>query len=472
MAVQTNHPNSEVDNQELTGSTINHDLLDNILQKLDGLKEQSFSEPLTPDKSTIFGNSTLDNGGFVGQTMQLVRAHLHDSVRKNELSKQEVGNIYAQALLQAIESSVETYKFESQVSLNNMKAKADLLSEIIDAQIKVATLSKSDIEFLLSEFELKELMPLDRELKKEAIEQEHIKHDILQKDLETSTYNLSTMLPKQLEKEEAQIVLLNKDATLKDKDGALKDKNLEIETYNLSTVLPKQIEKEDAQITLMGKDAILKDKDADIKTYNLSTMLPKEAANLDAKTSSMQKDIELKEYEVTNLMPQRLELDTAKADLAQKELEFKTYEFTEMLPLNKTKLENEALESAARVTEANAKADIMGVEKLIKTYYKNEIQPEEKKEIESKARIAAINAALNGNVSDSLPYKRMEVIDKQNLVYEKQIGHYEDQKNLDLLKIITNYQSMIYPDLIGDDQQILGFANSQNAGHVYTALAP
>jgi len=411
--IVTKHDNEETD-LILQASSIDDGLSNSILEKMNQITgDVGNVSPV--DDGTIIGSGTLEDGGFVGKAMYLVRCHLTDSLKKQEITKEMAGTIYGQAVVSLIGSSIEKYKIDSTIGLEQMKSKALILESIIGSQIKLTNLKSSDIDRMIKEFNLKELMPLDREIKKEEVEIQHVKH--------------------------------------------------ETDFYNLNNLLPKQLEKANKEIAGMEKDNL-------IKAYQLSNVLPQQVAQSVADTASRNKEVELKTYELTNLMPQRLKLDQAKSNLAVKELQFKTYEFTEMLPLKKTKLSNEALESGARATEANAKADIMGIEKLIKEYYHDNIQPEEKTSIASKARIDAINAALNGNISDSLPYKRMTVLDKQQIVYDKQINHYSDQKNLDLLKIITNYQSMIYPDLTGDEQAILDFANNYNACTVYSELAP
>jgi hypothetical protein len=406
MPIVTNHSNSETD-VTITGGSVVVDstFINDVLTQIKNLKNDVQQLNTGTDYKEIYNDSTLDNGGIVGDLLHLMRVHINDSIRKGELSKDMSGQAYVAAISEAVQASIQIYTVKSDSRFKYLENKLKLFDSLIGSYTNLMSMNQTEIDAKIKEFTLKELMPLDRELKKEDIEYKHKSHSLLDEQIITEQ-----------------------------KRHAQQDVDKNIASYNLSDMLPTE-----KLLKVEQKNDLIK------------------------RAALTQKEIDLKSYELTNIYPQKLLESTAVRQLKEKQLDFESYKFTNMLPLEKIKLTHE-------VALSDAQALLMGVEKDIKLYYKTDIQPEEKKLAQSKARIESINAALGGNVIDSLPAKRMAVIDKQLLVYDKQIAHYADQKDLDLLKMMTSYQSMIYPDLTGTSQAIFSFANSTNASTVFSRL--
>ena len=55
----------------------------------------------------IVGDSTLDNGGYVGDLMKVARAHIDESVRLNRLKQDDAGQVYASMIENAIQTGVK-----------------------------------------------------------------------------------------------------------------------------------------------------------------------------------------------------------------------------------------------------------------------------------------------------------------------------------------------------------------------------
>ncbi|MCK5919956.1 MAG: hypothetical protein KAG66_03390, partial [Methylococcales bacterium] len=304
--------------------------------------------------------------------------------------------------------------------------RADTLKKVIDAQIALATLEGITKDVHIKEFTLEQLMPLDREQKKENIEQTHVEH-------QKSTYELTTLLPL--------------DKLTKIKQNTLLDDEHDHKAYNLATLLPQTA----LEMTATRK---LREKELAFKTYEFTNMLPLEKAKLIAENDFLA----VKELEMI-----------ATRELKEKELEFKVYEFTNMLPLQKAKLLAEKDLTAVKALEAQTQKEIADIDKLIKTYYRTYMQPEEKKQLAAKATIEYINSGA-GVAADSLPIKRMTLLDKQDEVYDEQIKQYQTQKDQEIVKLVANYHSMVYPDLNGTAQALLGFATPTSADAAFTRL--
>ncbi len=55
----------------------------------------------------VVGDGTLENGGYVGDLMEVARAHIDESVRLNRLKQDEAGQVYASMIQNAIQTGVK-----------------------------------------------------------------------------------------------------------------------------------------------------------------------------------------------------------------------------------------------------------------------------------------------------------------------------------------------------------------------------
>jgi len=59
-----------------------------------------------PEWEPIIGDKTLDNGGYVGDLMTIVRVHLEDAKEKGELREEDSGTAYATAIMEAMKNAI------------------------------------------------------------------------------------------------------------------------------------------------------------------------------------------------------------------------------------------------------------------------------------------------------------------------------------------------------------------------------
>lgn len=57
--------------------------------------------------SDVVGDGTLANGGYVGDLMEVARAHIDESVRLNRLKQDEAGQVYASMIENAIQTGIK-----------------------------------------------------------------------------------------------------------------------------------------------------------------------------------------------------------------------------------------------------------------------------------------------------------------------------------------------------------------------------
>jgi hypothetical protein len=174
------------------------------------------------DWANIVGSKTIDNGGFIGDVLQVVRKHINESKQNGELKDEAAGAVYSQAFMQAIQQ-VLTYE----LSRGKAQKEVELLCIQKDAALK-------DIELKEKTYLLEERM-----------KQEELK-----------------LRKKELELKELQI---NKELELKEKELELKEEELELKEKQIN----KEIELQTKQIEVMNKDIEVKDKELELKTVEI-----------------------------------------------------------------------------------------------------------------------------------------------------------------------------------------------------------
>lgn len=59
------------------------------------------------DWNAIIGDKTLDNGGYVGDLMEVARQHIDKSVAANRLTQDAAGQVYASMIQNSIQTGVQ-----------------------------------------------------------------------------------------------------------------------------------------------------------------------------------------------------------------------------------------------------------------------------------------------------------------------------------------------------------------------------
>ena len=99
---------------------------------------------MTIDFDNIVGAGSLENGGYVGKYMQIVRAHLNDAKNKREITSAQAGEIYAAAIPAMLKEATafELTNALSDAQTRGEEAKADAL----EAQKAVENYKKQMVE--------------------------------------------------------------------------------------------------------------------------------------------------------------------------------------------------------------------------------------------------------------------------------------------------------------------------------------
>jgi len=308
MAVKTNHINQEVDTftsnlsafEPFIDETTLNSLLDDVFNSLNNKISK-------PSMSLLYGESTVANGGVIGNFLTLFSEHLSSSIKNGIMTKQMAGEIYGSLMPQLIATSPNILKQDLDNSIAELQSKTTLIIETlktsqINAELKLKELQAKDIEF-----KLKVLNPLEREIMKEDVEIKHAQHEI-------EEYNLNSILPKESAIKEAQ------------KDLTIADKN--IKDYQINNILPAEKTLKEAQVCIANKDC-------DIKSYQLSDILPAEKNLTLARANSSNKEADSRQYELDNILPAEKTLKEAQTCVTTKECDIKTYYHTEIQPAEK-----------------------------------------------------------------------------------------------------------------------------------------
>lgn len=107
-----------------------------------------------PAWEPIVGDSTLDNGGRIGDLLKIARAHLEDAKEKGELREQDAGAAYTSAILESYKTAVafELAYNKSSLELCYLQAQIDKLKCDCDN-----TTRKTDSDILLNLAQIEKL---------------------------------------------------------------------------------------------------------------------------------------------------------------------------------------------------------------------------------------------------------------------------------------------------------------------------
>ena len=166
------HDNKEYEHVELdTGvdDSTSKSKLDNIIDSINPLG-------VKVEVSQLLGESSLLNGGLFGQALRLLRVHLEDMKDRNELSEDMAGEIYGKLMSDTFTGSVDFLFKNEQLTISDREASAKLISSLQEVKKYDLDFEKSQIERQKIQFELNELMPIEREKMIEDVEFLHLKH--------------------------------------------------------------------------------------------------------------------------------------------------------------------------------------------------------------------------------------------------------------------------------------------------------
>ena len=265
--------------------------------------------------SVVGVTHTIADGGKVGDLLTIARKHVDDAVSKSRLTQKEAGQIYTSmipaAFQYAMEFTLKEKEAEAQVALlNTQKNEAELEGISKRAQTAAQTqllldqaselLLNGPKDRLLKDQQLQLAIDQDAEVvTKTAILTEQAVKDLAfkqaQTDLEVANkskieYEVSDILPKQIDSEERKLVIQETQAT---KDLAVKDQQI-IE----AKVKTRLTEDQDSELLLNG----IKDREA--KTEQIAAA-KQDVLNKVQQVKQSEQAI-LTEIENTNLVAQKI----------------------------------------------------------------------------------------------------------------------------------------------------------------------
>ena len=230
---------------------------------------------IDPDK--WYGESTIANGGVLGNLLRLLRVHINDMKDKQELSSDIAGQVYSSMIQTAISTSMQFLTADFELKQKSKLNDSSILNALIQGEQLLIDAKIKEWQRRETEFDLKVLKPLEREKLIEEVETLHIKHQVDQ-------YNLDTILPDEHDKLIAnrELIESQKDKVDYEVNTLMPDEHI-INPHKVSLV-DSETALNNARAAKVNRDKDLVDKqicitqaECDIKNYYRLHIQPHEA---------------------------------------------------------------------------------------------------------------------------------------------------------------------------------------------------
>ena len=396
----------------------------------------------------LVGDSTLLNGGILGKILRLNRVHLEDSKDRNELSESASGEAYSRMLESSLVNSVDFLFKNQSLKISDREASAKLIHALQESKNLDLDFSKSEIERRKLQFEVNYLMPLQREQIVEDIEFLHLKHLGAKINNDTSSFNLTSILPKESDKLTLSNTNLGKSGVLLDDDHDIKDLDKVNKEFTNTSILPKEATKLTKGNTILDDNHDLLVLDKANKSFVNTSLQPKEATLLTDKHDIQVLDKANKSFVNTSLQPKEAIILTDKHDLNTLEKTNKSFVNTSIQP-----------KEASLLTD---KHDLNSLEKTNKSFINTNIQPKESTLLTDKHDLNTLDKTNKSFVNTSLQPKESTLLtDKHDLnILEKTNRNF----------VNTNIQPKESSLLV--DKHDLNILDKTNRNFVNTNLQP
>ena len=100
------------------------------------------------DWNTVVGDSTVDNGGYIGDLLKLARAHVDEAIRNNELTQEAAGQIYTAMIPAAFENGITFAMQDSMTEAQIAKIEAD--TALVESQTSKSASDKALVDAQVS----------------------------------------------------------------------------------------------------------------------------------------------------------------------------------------------------------------------------------------------------------------------------------------------------------------------------------
>ena len=80
-----------------------------------------------PDWDNVIGDASLEDGGYIGDILDLTRAHIDDAKTNGELTEADAGKAYSTAIIEAVKEAVrfEVQEGKTKLEMCLLQAQAD-----------------------------------------------------------------------------------------------------------------------------------------------------------------------------------------------------------------------------------------------------------------------------------------------------------------------------------------------------------
>lgn len=132
----------------------------------------------------IIGEKTLQHGGYIGDLMQITRAHVADSLEKGEVTQQEVGAIYGAMINNAFKEAINYELTEAirEQEILSAQAKIDLTLVQTELEQEKVVLMGVQIEV---EREKIDLMKAQVKIEEAKIELQYFEQELIEEKIKT-----------------------------------------------------------------------------------------------------------------------------------------------------------------------------------------------------------------------------------------------------------------------------------------------
>ena len=429
--------------------------------------------PVNLEWVDVVGQTTVEDGGYVGDLMATARSHIAEALRKNEITQAQAGEVYTAMIPAAFQSGIE-YALKEQLT---------------EAQIddtKAAT-------------KLKEGQLALEHDKAEAELEKHWGYTVT-RDIDDSLILGESTGTGKIDKEK---ILLDEEKETADKQQVLLDTQAQSEQYRVDNLLPAELsqievqtdvaERQMAEAEATGiKQRILLDTQEEAEQYKVDNLLPEQLIKLQEEVDLLQsQDLEI--LAATKLKEDQLALqrDTTEAELEQHWGYNVTRDVDGSLILgdlnNTGKIDKEKTVLDEQAETANKQQILLDTEEEAKQYEVDSILPEQlaklTEEIDKvvteklavRSKVEDENGKIiddNGNVTDSVNsgtkhhWEVLALQDQRDVTAASIVGsHYDSQmKRANVLALDAKLQAEYGTQLAYEAQSIGGVAADRVAG--------
>jgi hypothetical protein len=267
--------------------------LDAVIFKLPGDETIPMYGQVMPLTNADLTTGEISGSGSFDALMRGFKAHLAQEFEKGRITGAEYAKTYSTLTQNAMAAAVQFLLGRDQAYWAAQLSQLQAITARVQLETTKVQLAQVQLEALNSK--------ANYALTKMRLSSESMAYCI-------AKYNLENTLPAQKNQILQQTENLAQEKLNLVSEKARIDQQIEnlttengIQTYNLSFMLPKQLEMLTAQVAQQITET-------DISEYNLSNLLPGQLAKLQAETLNVEQQTDIGEYQINYILPKQLAL--------------------------------------------------------------------------------------------------------------------------------------------------------------------